>query len=123
MHLKRTETICTGTELQKEEHCMVGLALVQVKKISSNSDDSVSLEASAGPEEALSESLSNSFGAGSYARRMLENMGWKEGEALGCSNKGLIEPLQATGNKGSAGLGWNDERRKQSMYSYKKREM
>lgn len=48
------------------------------QKISSNSDDSVSLEASAGPEEALSESLSNSFGAGSYARRMLENMGWKE---------------------------------------------
>ncbi|KAH0690342.1 hypothetical protein KY290_018582 [Solanum tuberosum] len=90
------------------------------QKISSNSDDSVPLEASAGPEEALSESLSNSFGAGSYARRMLENMGWKEGEALGCSNKGLIEPLQATGNKGSAGLGWNDERRKQSMYSSKK---
>lgn len=90
------------------------------QKISPNSDDSVPSETSAGPEEALSESLSNSFGAGSYARRMLENMGWKEGEALGCSNKGLIEPLQATGNKGSAGLGWNDERRKQSMYSSKK---
>ncbi|KAK6795121.1 hypothetical protein RDI58_008574 [Solanum bulbocastanum] len=90
------------------------------QKFSPNSDDSVPLEASAGPEEALSESLSNSFGAGSYARRMLENMGWKEGKALGCSNKGLIEPLQATGNKGSAGLGWNDERRKQSLYSSKK---
>ncbi|KAM3247014.1 hypothetical protein P3L10_008781 [Capsicum annuum] len=89
------------------------------QKVSPNSDDSVPLEASAGPEEALSESLNNSFGAGSYARRMLKNMGWKEGEALGCSNKGLIEPLQATGNKGSAGLGWNDERRKQSMYSSK----
>lgn len=46
-------------------------------------------------------------------------MAWMfaQGEALGCSNKGLIEPLQAMGNKGSAGLGWNDERRKQSMYS------
>ncbi|XP_060204587.1 uncharacterized protein LOC132632613 [Lycium barbarum] len=89
------------------------------QKISPNSDDSVPLDATAGPEEALSESLSNSFGAGSYARRILENMGWKEGETLGCSNKGLIEPLQATGNKGSAGLGWNDERRKQTMYSSK----
>ncbi|XP_055826020.1 uncharacterized protein LOC129894378 isoform X1 [Solanum dulcamara] len=87
------------------------------QKISPNSDNFVPLDESTGPEEALSESLSNSFGTGSYARRMLENMGWKEGEALGCSNKGLIEPLQATGNKGSAGLGWNDERRKQSMYS------
>ncbi|KAK4350557.1 hypothetical protein RND71_029870 [Anisodus tanguticus] len=89
------------------------------QKKTPNSDDSVPLDVSAGPEEALSESLSNSFGAGSYARRILENMGWKEGEALGCSNKGLIEPLQAMGNKGSAGLGWKDERRKQSMYNSK----
>lgn len=80
------------------------------QKISSNSDDSVPLNASTDPEEALSESLNNSFGAGSYARRMLENMGWKEGEALGCSNKGLVEPLQAMGNKGSARLGWTESR-------------
>ncbi|CAN4085993.1 unnamed protein product [Withania somnifera] len=84
------------------------------QQISPSSDDFVPLEASADPEEALSESLRNSFGAGSYARKILERMGWKEGGALGCSNKGLIEPLQARGNKGSAGLGWNDERRKQS---------
>ncbi|XP_016512897.1 uncharacterized protein LOC107829936 isoform X1 [Nicotiana tabacum] len=89
------------------------------QKNSPNCDDSVPLDTSAGREEALSESLSNSFGAGSYARKILENMGWKEGEALGRSNNGLIEPLQATGNKGSAGLGWNDERRKQLMYSSK----
>lgn len=48
------------------------------QKISPNSDNFVPLDESTGPEEALSESLSNSFGAGSYARRMLENMGWKE---------------------------------------------
>ncbi|KAL0318530.1 UNVERIFIED_CONTAM: hypothetical protein Sangu_2009200 [Sesamum angustifolium] len=64
------------------------------------------------PEEAAAESLSMSFGAGSYARKILEGMGWKEGETLGCSMKGLTEPLQATGNKGTAGLGWYDGRRK-----------
>ncbi|KAK4437287.1 hypothetical protein Salat_0062600 [Sesamum alatum] len=64
------------------------------------------------PEEAAAESLSISFGAGSYARKILEGMGWKEGEALGCGMKGLTEPLQATGNKGTAGLGWDDGRRK-----------
>ncbi|XP_011071920.1 uncharacterized protein LOC105157253 isoform X2 [Sesamum indicum] len=64
------------------------------------------------PEEAAAESLSMSFGAGSYARKILEGMGWKEGETLGCSMKGLTEPLRATGNKGTAGLGWDDGRRK-----------
>lgn len=29
-------------------------------------------------EEAAGEALNNSFGVGSYARRMLESMGWKE---------------------------------------------
>lgn len=60
------------------------------------------------PEEAAAESLSMSFGAGSYARKILQGMGWKEGEALGHSAKGLTHPLQATGNKGTAGLGWED---------------
>ncbi|KAJ9559521.1 hypothetical protein OSB04_004681 [Centaurea solstitialis] len=59
------------------------------------------------PEEAAAEALNKSFGVGSYARRILEGMGWKEGEALGSSMKGLTEPLQAVGNKGSSGLGWN----------------
>lgn len=59
-----------------------------------------------GTEEAAAEALNMSFGSGSYARRLLENMGWKEGETLGNTMKGLTEPLQAVGNKGSAGLGW-----------------
>lgn len=67
---------------------------------------------SVSPEEAAGEALNMSFGAGSYARRILENMGWKEGEALGSSSKGLLEPLQAVGNKGNAGLGWDHGRRK-----------
>ncbi|XP_073274309.1 uncharacterized protein [Primulina huaijiensis] len=64
------------------------------------------------PEEAASEALNTSFGERSYARKILENMGWKEGEALGGSMKGLTEPIQAIGNKGNAGLGWNNGRRK-----------
>lgn len=34
-----------------------------------------------------------------------------QGEALGGSVKGLMEPLQAVGNKGNAGLGWDHSRR------------
>lgn len=62
-------------------------------------------------EVAAAESLNMSFGAGSYARKILESMGWQEGEALGSSVKGLMEPLQAVGNKGNAGLGWDHSRR------------
>ncbi|GMJ13505.1 hypothetical protein like AT4G34140 [Hibiscus trionum] len=61
-------------------------------------------------EDAKAEALNKSFGAGSYARRILEGMGWKEGEALGSSTKGLTEPLQPIGNIGSAGLGWPQTR-------------
>ncbi|KAK7301560.1 hypothetical protein RJT34_12427 [Clitoria ternatea] len=61
----------------------------------------------AGPEEAASEALEMSFGAGSYARKLLESMGWKEGEGLGSSTKGLVEPIQPVGNIGNAGLGWS----------------
>lgn len=75
-----------------------------------SADDDSSTPTSATPEEAAAEALNMSFGVGSYARRMLENMGWKEGEALGSSMKGLTEPLQAVGNKGSSGLGWNQNR-------------
>ncbi|KAJ1378190.1 G-patch domain [Sesbania bispinosa] len=58
------------------------------------------------PQEATSEALEMSFGAGSYARKLLESMGWKEGEGLGSSTKGLVEPIQPVGNIGSAGLGY-----------------
>ncbi|XP_043725062.1 RNA-binding protein 5 isoform X1 [Telopea speciosissima] len=61
-------------------------------------------------EEAAAEALNNSFGAGSYARRILESMGWKEGEGLGNTNRGLTEPLNAVGNKGYSGLGWENNR-------------
>lgn len=57
-------------------------------------------------EEAAAEALNMSFGAGSYARKLLESMGWKEGEGLGNTTKGLLEPIQAVGNVGNAGLGW-----------------
>lgn len=33
---------------------------------------------SASTEEAAAEALNMSFGVGSYARKLLENMGWKE---------------------------------------------
>uniref|UniRef100_A0ACD5VNN6 Uncharacterized protein n=1 Tax=Avena sativa TaxID=4498 RepID=A0ACD5VNN6_AVESA len=44
------------------------------------------------------------------AKRIMENMGWKEGEALGKSRQGIVEPIQPTINKHGAGLGWNHTR-------------
>ncbi|KAG2678807.1 hypothetical protein I3760_11G021400 [Carya illinoinensis] len=61
---------------------------------------------SASTEEAAAEALNMSFGVGSYARKLLENMGWKEGEGLGNTTKGLVDPIQAVRNVGNAGLGW-----------------
>ncbi|XP_020683978.1 uncharacterized protein LOC110100701 [Dendrobium catenatum] len=58
----------------------------------------------------LNEAINASFGPGSYARKILEGMGWKHGESLGSSNKGILEPLCPAGNKGYAGLGWNHTR-------------
>ncbi|CAH9127879.1 unnamed protein product [Cuscuta epithymum] len=80
----------------------------------SSFDSGPNTSTSVSPEEAMAESLNASFGTGSYARRVLESMGWKEGEALGSSNKGLIEPLQAKGNMGNAGLGWDHRGRRSS---------
>ncbi|XP_022921822.1 SUPPRESSOR OF ABI3-5 isoform X4 [Cucurbita moschata] len=57
-------------------------------------------------ESSPAEALNISFGEGSYARKILITMGWKEGEGLGNSMKGMVEPLQAVGNIGNAGLGW-----------------
>uniref|UniRef100_A0A803MG03 G-patch domain-containing protein n=1 Tax=Chenopodium quinoa TaxID=63459 RepID=A0A803MG03_CHEQI len=57
-------------------------------------------------EEAAAEALEMSLGAGSYAQKILKNMGWKEGEGLGKTQHGLKEPLRGIGNKGTAGLGW-----------------
>uniref|UniRef100_A0A7N0TJQ3 G-patch domain-containing protein n=1 Tax=Kalanchoe fedtschenkoi TaxID=63787 RepID=A0A7N0TJQ3_KALFE len=69
--------------------------------------DSPSSPVSVPTEIAAAEALYLSFGAGSYSRKLLEKMGWKEGEGLGKTNKGLKEPLQAVQNKGNAGLGWS----------------
>ncbi|KAJ6729386.1 D111/G-PATCH DOMAIN-CONTAINING PROTEIN [Salix viminalis] len=69
-------------------------------------DGGSSSQVSTSTEEAAAEALSMSFGVGSYARKILENMGWKEGEALGNTTKGLVEPIKAVGNMGNAGLGW-----------------
>ncbi|XP_074567215.1 uncharacterized protein LOC141823910 [Curcuma longa] len=60
------------------------------------------------PEDAAAEAIKSSFGSGSYARRILKSMGWNDGEALGNSRKGILEPLRPVGNKGYAGLGWNN---------------
>ncbi|XP_020589576.1 uncharacterized protein LOC110030922 isoform X4 [Phalaenopsis equestris] len=58
----------------------------------------------------LNEAINASFGPGSCARKILEGMGWKHGESLGSSNKGILEPLCPVGNKGYSGLGWNHAR-------------
>ncbi|GLJ20483.1 hypothetical protein SUGI_0372720 [Cryptomeria japonica] len=57
-------------------------------------------------ESAGEEMPHHAFGEASLARRMLEGMGWKEGESLGNRKDGLISPLKAVGNKGLFGLGW-----------------
>ncbi|GLU20759.1 hypothetical protein SLE2022_369410 [Rubroshorea leprosula] len=63
-------------------------------------------------EDAAAEALNMSFGAGSHARKIMESMGWKEGEALGSTRKGLKHPLQPVGNIGNAGLGWPQTKRR-----------
>ncbi|CAA7019937.1 unnamed protein product [Microthlaspi erraticum] len=63
-------------------------------------------------EDAGAEALEISFGSGSYARRIMGNMGWKQGETLGKNAKGLVEPIQAVGNTGNVGLGFPQRRRK-----------
>ncbi|CAN8276241.1 unnamed protein product [Cochlearia groenlandica] len=63
-------------------------------------------------EDATAEALEFSFGSGSYARKIMGNMGWKEGERLGKNTKGLVEPIQAVGNTGNVGLGYPQRRRK-----------
>ncbi|XP_078431808.1 D111/G-patch domain-containing protein isoform X2 [Wolffia australiana] len=52
----------------------------------------------------------NLLGNQRYGRMVLERMGWKEGEGIGNTKKGMLQPLQVAGNKGTAGLGWSNER-------------
>ncbi|KAG2586752.1 hypothetical protein PVAP13_5NG075100 [Panicum virgatum] len=44
------------------------------------------------------------------AKRIMENMGWKEGEGLGKSRRGIVELIQPLINKHGTGLGWNQTR-------------
>uniref|UniRef100_A0A6P7F3Z1 Angiogenic factor with G patch and FHA domains 1 isoform X1 n=1 Tax=Diabrotica virgifera virgifera TaxID=50390 RepID=A0A6P7F3Z1_DIAVI len=37
--------------------------------------------------------------------KLLQKMGWKEGESLGKTGDGLIEPIKPTSNEGTAGIG------------------
>lgn len=48
------------------------------QKNSISGADSLSSPPTLPPEEAAAESLNISFGTGSYARKLLEGMGWKE---------------------------------------------
>ncbi|KAG0495605.1 hypothetical protein HPP92_000296 [Vanilla planifolia] len=58
-----------------------------------------------GIDETVHEAANTSFGPGSYARKILEGLGWKLGESLGSSNKGILEPICPVGNIGYTGLG------------------
>ncbi|XP_077244240.1 D111/G-patch domain-containing protein [Tasmannia lanceolata] len=91
-------------------HGGFGIGPGQKNSVNDDIGGAASCSVSVHPEEAAAEAMNMSFGCGSYARRILESMGWKEGEALGNTRKGLKEPLQAAGNKGYAGLGWNHGR-------------
>nr|CAI5822218.1 unnamed protein product [Callosobruchus analis] len=37
--------------------------------------------------------------------KLLQKMGWKEGESLGKENEGIVEPIKVTGNQGTTGIG------------------
>ncbi|CAM6050481.1 unnamed protein product [Sphagnum compactum] len=47
------------------------------------------------------------LGSDNIGKRMLQGMGWKEGQSLGPGEGGLINPIQALGNTGRSGLGWS----------------
>lgn len=46
------------------------------------------------------------IGRDNIGKRMLEGMGWKEGQSLGSGDGGLVDPILALGNTGRTGLGW-----------------
>jgi hypothetical protein len=44
----------------------------------------------------------------SIGYKLLQKAGWKEGTAIGAQQQGLLEPLQATANRGTTGIGYVD---------------
>lgn len=46
------------------------------------------------------------IGRDNIGKRMLEGMGWKEGQSLGPGDGGLVDPILASGNSGRSGLGY-----------------
>ncbi|XGW07388.1 hypothetical protein V3C99_010515 [Haemonchus contortus] len=45
------------------------------------------------------------FGKGEVIKNMMKSMGYKEGEGLGASRQGIVEPVQATVRKGRGAIG------------------
>jgi pSer/pThr/pTyr-binding forkhead associated (FHA) protein len=49
--------------------------------------------------------INERIGAENIGNRLLQKMGWKEGQGLGSSGSGIIDPIQAQFREGRAGLG------------------
>ncbi|CAM6105758.1 unnamed protein product [Calypogeia fissa] len=76
------------------------------KGLTPQDQEKVDAENAAGMEGALRRaSLAPALGRDNVGKRMLEGMGWKEGQTLGVEG-GLVAPIEAQGNDGRAGLGW-----------------
>ncbi|KAF2349869.1 G-patch domain [Trinorchestia longiramus] len=56
-----------------------------------------------------SEGSDNSMGLG-MARKLMENLGWKDGQGLGASNQGQAEPVKLHQNIDSRGVGYTAKR-------------
>ncbi|KAJ3051837.1 hypothetical protein HK097_007153 [Rhizophlyctis rosea] len=54
---------------------------------------------------AFQQSIDQSLGADNIGNRMLQKMGWKEGQGLGAQGTGIVAPVQAESYTRGAGLG------------------
>ncbi|KAF7838294.1 RNA-binding protein 5-A [Senna tora] len=103
-HLAASKQSCRYRDRAAERRMLHGVFSVGPgQKNSVGSDDDDTSPGDSSPQEAAAEALEMSFGEGSYARKILKGMGWKEGERLGSTSKGLLEPIQPVGNIGNAG--------------------